>query len=105
MDTDGDRWEKEGGLWEADELDTALLRLVELVARASLSSRGPELVDGGSMMKEVMFSPFDGWADRYEIGKLIDGLERRSIQLAKATKLDWNQVIYDKVMEALSRDD
>lgn len=56
MDTDGDRWEKEGGLWEADELDTALLRLVELVARASLSSRGAELDDGGSMMEADVFN-------------------------------------------------
>lgn len=88
MDTDGDRWEKEGGLWEADELDTALLRLVELVARASLSSRGPELDDGGSMMAEVVFSPRDELTDGYEIGSLIDSLERRAIQLAKARELD-----------------
>lgn len=46
IETEGDRWERVGGFWDDEEPEAALLRLVELVARVSLSSRDGE----GSMV-------------------------------------------------------
>jgi hypothetical protein len=48
METEGDRWEKVGGFCDDEEPEAALFRLVELVARVSLSSR--EELGEGSMI-------------------------------------------------------